>query len=129
MIKKTFLLFSIAVPLVSCVSIDRGFAYNEYGISLNSKASWYSLGGRTASGELVNHKTLTAAHKTLPFGTLVKVINLDNNKSIVVRINDRGPFIKGRDLDVSKQTAIELDFIKKGIVKVRYQVVKPIKVN
>lgn len=125
MIKNLFILIVISIPLISCGSIGKGFAYNESSISYDTKASWYSLGGRTASGEIVNHKNLTAAHKTLPFGTLVKITNVDNNKSTVVRINDRGPFLKGRDLDVSKQVAVELDFIKKGIVRVKYQIVTP----
>lgn len=70
-----------------------------------AKASWYGgkfHGRLTASGERYNMHALTAAHKTLPFGTKVKVTNLRNNKSVVVRINDRGPFIKGRVIDLSK---------------------------
>lgn len=92
--------------------------------SNTTNASWYSQGVKTASGARFNHKSLTAAHRDLPFGTLVKVTNLDNNKTIVVMINDRGPFIKNRGLDVSKQAAIELGFLKKGVTKVTYQVIK-----
>ena len=89
-----------------------------------TKASWYSQGTRTASGERLNPKALTAAHRTLPFGTRIKVTNLENNRSVIARVNDRGPFIKSRGLDVSKQVAIELNFIKKGVTKVTYQVIK-----
>jgi rare lipoprotein A len=89
-----------------------------------TKASWYSQGAKTASGARFNPKSLTAAHRNLPFGTLIKVTNLDNNKTIVVMINDRGPFIKGRGLDVSKQAAIELGFLKKGVTTVTYQKIK-----
>jgi len=70
-------------------------------------ASWYGneSGNRTANGERFNPKALTAAHRHLPFGTRVKVTNLKNNKSVIVRINDRGPFIRGRIIDLSKCAA------------------------
>jgi len=70
-------------------------------------ASWYGneSGNRTANGERFNPKALTAAHRHLPFGTHVKVTNLKNNKSIIVRINDRGPFVRGRIIDLSKHAA------------------------
>ena len=87
-------------------------------------ASWYSQGVKTASGAKFNPKSLTAAHKTLPFGTLIKVTNLDNDKTVVVMVNDRGPFIKNRGLDVSKQAAIELGFLKKGVTRVTYTIIK-----
>lgn len=87
-------------------------------------ASWYSQGVKTASGARFNPKSLTAAHKTLPFGTLIKVTNLDNDKTVVVMVNDRGPFIKNRGLDVSKQAAIELGFLKKGVTRVTYTIIK-----
>lgn len=81
-------------------------------------ASWYALGSRTASGERMDPKALTAAHRTLPFGTKVKVVNQRNGKSVIVRINDRGPFAKGRVLDLSKRAARELGFIRAGHTKV-----------
>lgn len=83
------------------------------------KASWYKLGGTTASGERSNPNGLTAAHRTLPFGTLVEVTNLANGKTVVVRINDRGPFAKGRVIDVTFAAAKELGFIRKGITRVQ----------
>jgi len=83
------------------------------------KASWYKLGGRTASGETANPKGLTAAHRTLPFGTLVEVTNLANGKTVTVRINDRGPFAKGRVIDVTWAAAKELGFVRKGITRVK----------
>jgi len=83
------------------------------------KASWYKLGGRTASGERANPNLLTAAHRTLPFGTLVKVTNLSNGKTVTVRINDRGPFAKGRVIDVTWAAAKELGFVRKGITRVQ----------
>ena len=78
------------------------------------KASWYALGSRTASGERMNPSAMTAAHRSLPFGTKVRVTNKRNGKSVVVRINDRGPFIRGRVLDVSKGAANELGFVNAG---------------
>lgn len=92
-------------------------------------ASWYGPnfhGKLTANGEIYNQMALTAAHKELPFGTFLKITNLRNGKSTVVRINDRGPFIEGRDLDLSKGTALALDMIHKGVVQVK---VEEIKVN
>lgn len=85
-------------------------------------ASWYALDGNmTASGERMNSSRMTAAHRKLPFGTKIKVTNLHNNRSVVVRINDRGPFAKGRILDVSKGAARKLGFIGRGHARVRIQ--------
>src|SRR5690606_34583537 len=78
------------------------------------RASWYALHSKTASGERMNPAAMTAAHRSLPFGTKVKVTNKNNGKSVVVRINDRGPFIRGRVIDLSKGAARELGFIKSG---------------
>ena len=74
------------------------------------KASWYALRSRTASGELMNASAMTAAHRTLPFGTKVRIVNKRNGKSVIVRINDRGPFVRGRVLDVSRAAAQQLGF-------------------
>jgi rare lipoprotein A len=82
-------------------------------------ASWYALHSRTASGEMMNPSALTAAHRSLPFGTRVLVENLNNGRSVVVRINDRGPFVKGRIIDVSKAAASNLGLIGSGTAKVR----------
>ncbi|BCG77316.1 septal ring lytic transglycosylase RlpA family protein [Mesorhizobium sp. 113-3-3] len=78
------------------------------------RASWYALHSRTASGERMNPSAMTAAHRTLPFGTKLRVTNKNNGKSVIVRINDRGPFIKGRVLDLSKGAAGQLGFIGSG---------------
>jgi len=82
-------------------------------------ASWYGPNfhaKKTSNGEYYNMYALTAAHKTLPMNTMVKVINLENKKSVIVRINDRGPFVKNRIIDLSKAAAQKIDMIKKGIV-------------
>ena len=88
------------------------WAINQRGI-----ASWYGPrfhGQRAASGEVFNEHRLTAAHRTLPFGTVVRVTNLENGQSVVVRINDRGPYVKGTILDLSHAAAERLDMIKQG---------------
>ena len=90
------------------------------------KASYYAdkfEGRLTASGVKYKHSKLTAAHRLLPFGTKVKVINLANNKSVIVEINDRGPFVSGRIIDLSKSAAEKLDFIHDGIAEVTVEVV------
>ncbi len=87
-------------------------------------ASYYSssLHGRTtASGEVYDETKLTAAHRTLPFGTRVRVTNLGNDRSVIVVINDRGPFAKGRIIDLSRRAARELDFLQEGLTRVQLE--------
>ena len=81
-------------------------------------ASWYALHSKTASGERMNPTKLTAAHRTLPFGTKLKVTNQKNGKTVIVRINDRGPFIKGRVIDLSKAAANTLGFVSSGVTSI-----------
>ena len=91
-----------------------------YTANLSGGASFYGEewnGRRTANGEIFNTYELTAAHKSLPFGTKVKVVNKTNGKSVVVRINDRGPFVKGRTLDLSKKAFQSIANINKGVLK------------
>jgi rare lipoprotein A len=78
------------------------------------RASWYALHSRTASGEHMNPAAMTAAHRTLPFGTRLRVTNRRNGKIVTVRINDRGPFIRGRVLDLSRAAAYKLGFARSG---------------
>ncbi|MGS2614034.1 septal ring lytic transglycosylase RlpA family protein [Micromonospora sp. LZ34] len=85
-------------------------------------ASFYSEGQLTANGENFNPDALTAAHKTLPFNTRVRVTNPDNGKSVTVRINDRGPFIEGRCIDLSRAAFAEIASLDLGHVDVRYEV-------
>ncbi|WP_048647178.1 septal ring lytic transglycosylase RlpA family protein [Nitratireductor soli] len=81
-------------------------------------ASWYALTSKTASGERMNPAAMTAAHRSLPFGTKLRVVNKRNGRSVVVRINDRGPFVRGRIVDVSKAAAAKLGFVRSGHTKV-----------
>ncbi len=96
------------------------------GSSITGKASWYGgkfHGRKTASGERFDKNALTAAHRTLPFGTRVRVTNLKNKKSVVVRITDRGPFgRRERIIDVSEAAATRLGMKRAGVVRIRLQV-------
>ncbi|RUM88170.1 MAG: septal ring lytic transglycosylase RlpA family lipoprotein [Thermodesulfatator sp.] len=103
--------------------LPRPLGYTEEGL-----ASWYGPGfhgHRTASGEIYNMYAFTAAHKTLPLGTYVLVTNLKNGRRVVVRINDRGPFVPGRIIDLSYAAARALDMIQDGVVPVRLTVLAP----
>ncbi|WP_249691502.1 septal ring lytic transglycosylase RlpA family protein [Stappia sp. WLB 29] len=86
------------------------------------RASWYELTGRTASGTRANPEALTAAHRKLPFGAKVQVENLSNGRKVTLTIVDRGPFVRGRVIDVSRRAARELKFINKGVTRVRVTV-------
>ncbi len=87
-------------------------------------ASWYGPrfnGKITANGEVYDQSAFTAAHKELKFGTLLKLTNLRNEKSIIVRINDRGPYVSGRQLDLSEAAALSLGMVKRGVVKLKVE--------
>lgn len=101
-------------------SDPRGYQETETGT-----ACWYHLpGNTTASGEPYSAKKLTAAHRTLPFGAIVDIRRLDNGREVRVRINDRGPFVKGRIIDLNRAAARKLDLIEKGLAPVEVRVVK-----
>lgn len=88
-------------------------------------ASFYAEkfnGRKTANGEIYNSSRLTTAHRTLPFGTLVCIQNLSNGETTKVRVNDRGPFIKGRTFDLSRSAALQLNMIKSGHTRVEYSI-------
>ena len=87
------------------------------------KASWYKMGSRTANGERMNANALAAAHRSLAFGTHVRVDNLRNGRSVVVRINDRGPYVGGRVIDVTRGAAVRLGMIGSGVARVKVTVV------
>lgn len=92
------------------------------------KASFYAdkfEGSPTASGEKYKHSKLTAAHKSLPFGTKIKVTNLANNQSVEVVVNDRGPYVDGRIVDLSRSAAEKLGFINQGLADVKIEVIDP----
>ncbi|MBW2027760.1 MAG: septal ring lytic transglycosylase RlpA family protein [Deltaproteobacteria bacterium] len=97
---------------------------DAFGFTQVGNASWYGEkfhGRPTASGEIFDMHKRTAAHKTLPLGTFVKVMNLSNNRSTFVRVNDRGPFVKGRIIDLSYAAAREIDLIRSGVARVKIE--------
>jgi rare lipoprotein A len=107
-----------AFPMLFCALV--AFAAEE------GLASWYAgkfQGRKTASGETFDTAEMTAAHKTLPFGTRVKVTNLENGRDVIVRINDRGPFVEGRVIDLSRAAADALAMTGSGVARVRVEVV------
>ncbi|MFP4025167.1 MAG: septal ring lytic transglycosylase RlpA family protein [Thiohalospira sp.] len=114
--------FMLSIMLIICTisnAQDKNFV--QTGL-----ASFYAdkfEGRTTANGEIYYHIRKTAAHPDLPFGSVVKVTNLGNNKFVVVRINDRGPFVQNRIIDLSKSAAEELGFIDKGLTKVRVELI------
>jgi rare lipoprotein A len=112
---------TLAAATIATCSILTPFAANA-GNGCGG-ASWYALNSKTASGERMNPATLTAAHRSLRFGTKVKVTNAHNGKAVVVRINDRGPFIKGRVLDLSRAAAKNIGMVSSGTAKVCYEVI------
>ncbi|HOV62517.1 MAG TPA: septal ring lytic transglycosylase RlpA family protein [Spirochaetia bacterium] len=105
-------LFFCLITLHSAVSLQEGYA------------SWYGgkfHGRKTANGEIFDSNEFTAAHRTLPFGTLVKVTNLANGLSVIVRINDRGPFVEGRIIDLSRAAAAKIGMAGSGVAHVRIE--------
>lgn len=111
--------------IILCLLVCTLFACSRK-VTETGKASFYANkfnGRKTASGERFRNSALTAAHKTLPFGTTVKVTNVKNGKSVKVRINDRGPFVAGRIVDLSARAARAIDIHKEGVgtVKVQYK--------
>jgi rare lipoprotein A len=117
--KIGLLLLTCLFGLASC----RSGKQTEVGM-----ASYYHdkfVGKKTANGERYRKSKRTAAHQTLPFGTRVKVTNLSNGRSVKVRINDRGPFAKGRVIDLSKSAARKVGLLKAGVAKVKLEYKKP----
>ena len=96
-----------------------GTPVGSYGL-----ASFYAEGSQTASGEKFDPNELTAAHPTLPFGTRLRVTNIANGRSVTVRVNDRGPFVAGRAVDVSYSAAERIGIIERGVAKVKLDVVQ-----
>lgn len=124
-------LLVLAVLFAACAS-PRGAAIAPVapvvGAEQRGLASWYGHpyhGRRTASGEVYDMHRMTAAHRTLPFGTWIEVENLDNRRAVRVRVNDRGPFIDGRIVDLSRAAAVKVDGIAAGVFPARLRVVPP----
>jgi rare lipoprotein A len=116
------ILFSKLIILLFVLNSVAQTKFSQTGMS-----SYYGKilhGNKTASGEKYDTAQFTAAHKTLPFQSLVKVTNLKNKKSVIVRINDRGPYSRNRIIDLSQAAAEKIDMIKCGIAKVKIEVIE-----
>lgn len=121
---RELLLFAMVGFLLAGVMVAALTAKPYYQVGI---ASWYGPGfhgKRTASGEIYDMYAMTAAHRTLPFGTIVRVVDLETKRSVVVRINDRGPFVEGRIIDLSYAAAVELGMVRKGLARVGLQILK-----
>ncbi|GGE56603.1 RplA family protein [Halopseudomonas oceani] len=120
---KLLALCSLLLVLAGCSQFQTpAAAGDESGL-----ASYYAdrlQNRKTANGERYRHDALTAAHRTLPFGTRVRVTNRDNGKSVVVRINDRGPFVRGRVIDLSKSAFSRIGSVRDGLLPVRLDVLR-----
>ena len=122
---RAFLAALISVSLCAAPTVSFAADRAKASVGASGTASWYGPGfhGRkTANGERYNMNEMTAAHKTLRFGTKVRVINQRNGKSVIVRINDRGPYVGSRVIDLSKSAAQKIDMIGSGTAKVKLQV-------
>jgi rare lipoprotein A len=115
---------SVTSPRVASTRRHTPFASSAAGTKMAGVASFYSEGERTASGEKFDAHELTAAHPTLPFGTKLRVTNVATGRSVTVRVNDRGPFVHGRVVDVSYSAAQSLGMVGKGIANVKLDVVQ-----
>lgn len=118
--RKTFVAHFCALAALACVL---GSTHQASAAVQSGKASWYAMTTITASGERANPNAMVAAHRSLPFGTCVNVKNMRNGRSVVVRINDRGPFIKGRVIDLSRVAATRLGFMQAGTTPVRIKTI------
>lgn len=121
--KRFVLLAVFSTLLLSFIAPEKEF----FGI-----ASYYHNkfeGRKTSSGEIFSNKNLTAAHKTLPLGTWVKVTNLKNDSVVIVKINDRLPHYSTRLIDLSVKAATQLNFIRAGLTKVKVQIIEPVKIK
>ena len=122
------LMTSIRTAAVIAAMIALGLTVDGTGAAAKmvtvGKASWYKMGKVTANGERYNPNGLTAAHRTLRFGTKVRVTNLRNGRKVVVRINDRGPFIRGRIIDLSLGAARKIGLTHAGVAKVKVEVLR-----
>lgn len=118
---RSLLLASLTLLLVGCASQG---VVDPQGYRAEGQASWYGArhqGKPTASGERFDQNALTAAHRQLPFGTRVRVTHLGSGRQVTVRINDRGPFSKGRIIDLSRRAAEQLGMLRQGVAPVRIE--------
>ncbi len=126
-IRTAFAATFLCLGVASCGTFTDAVFNTAEARSYSGKASWYGErfhGRQTASGERYNMNAMTAAHRTLPFGTRVRVTNKSNGRSVVVRINDRGPFVGGRVIDLSYAAARRVGMVNSGTAPVRVDVLR-----
>ena len=117
---------STSLFAITCFFAAVGWSLPAAALTQCGEASWYERGGSmTASGETVDPKSLTAAHRSIPFGDRVLVENLDNGQVVTVTINDRGPFVDGRIIDISRAAADKLQLRGDGVARVRISTLDP----
>jgi rare lipoprotein A len=115
------------VPILMLMAFAASGCASTKRVAQTGLASWYGPhfhGKKTANGEVYDQDRLTAAHKTLPFNTVVRVTNLDNGRQVTVRINDRGPYVQGRVIDLSRAAARQIRMIGPGTARVRIEILK-----
>lgn len=117
-------ILSLISPVMGKTQDEKGGTTAKVVVERTAIASWYNYGKKTANGEKFNPNGFTVAHKTLPFGTIVKFTNPENNKVVYARVNDRGPYIKGREFDLTPRCAKILGVGDKGILKLKIQIIR-----
>jgi rare lipoprotein A len=125
--KNAIMVLSVLIVLSGCASAPVQSPPKWIGYKESGKASFYNKkyhSQKTASGERYDHNANTAAHRKIPFGTNVKVTNVKNGKSVVVKINDRGPFVKGRIIDLSGAAFSSIGKMKSGVIQVNIEIIE-----
>jgi rare lipoprotein A len=124
---KNLLCLVLICILAGCTTVQKDTGSRWVGFTESGKASYYGdrhQNKKTASGEIYNHELKTAAHRNLPFGSQVRVTNTSNGKSVLVKINDRGPFAKGRVIDLSKSAFSSIGNTSVGLINVKVEVIQ-----
>ncbi len=122
---RSLWVLALGLSVAGCTSLTKGLADLDIGLKERGIASWYGddfHGLQTANGETFDMEALTGAHRTLPLGTIVKVTNVTNGRQVKIKINDRGPYVGGRILDLSYRAARELGMIGEGIAPIQIEV-------
>lgn len=126
-VHKLLLVSTLLIAFTGCSGTQENSPSKASGFTQYGQASYYAMkfhNRKTASGETFDQYAHTAAHKKLPFGTKVKVTNTQNRKSVIVRINDRGPFVKGRIIDLSRSAFERIGNLKSGVIPVKIEVIR-----
>ncbi len=123
--KRSLWILALGLSVTGCTSLTKGLADLDVGLKERGIASWYGddfHGLQTANGETFDMEAMTGAHRTLPLGTIVKVTNVTNGRQVKIKINDRGPYVGGRILDLSYGAAKELGMVGKGVAPIQIEV-------